>query len=84
MERNDFNEIEIYQLYYRKKLYCDWTTTCEVLDQKSTNLFRLISKLETFTEIPTVRYKNRKYFLTEWVTTKFWKTVNEAHSLGKL
>jgi hypothetical protein len=84
MERNEFGQMEIVQFICKNKLYVDWSTMCELLDQKSTNLFRIINKLESFTEIPTIRYKNRKYFLTEWVLNSFWKTISDAQKAGKL
>jgi hypothetical protein len=84
MERNEYGQMKIIQFVYENKLYVDWSTMCELLDQKSTPLFRLISKLEKCTEIPVVKYKNRKYYETEWVLTKFWKTVSEMQLAGKL
>ena len=84
MERIEFGQTEIIQFVYKNKLYVDWSTACELLDQKSTSLFRLVCKLEKFTEIPIVKYKNRKYYLTEWILTGFWKTVSEAQKAGRL
>ena len=84
MERNEYGQTEFIQYVYKNKLYCDWSTMCELLDQKSTNLFRLITKLESFTEIPHIHYKNRKLFLSDWVLKSFWKTVPEAQLAGKL
>jgi len=84
MERNEFGQTEIYQLLYKKKLYCDWTTTCDLLNEKSTNLHRLMSKLSKVQELPTIRYKNRIYYSSEWILTGFWKSVSDAQKAGKL
>ena len=60
------------QLFHEGEYYLDWTSFVEVSGLPSTNLYRIIKVLP---DVPTIKYKNRTYYLTKWCFG-FWRTVS--------
>lgn len=81
MERNEFNHIQcrLPQLFYNGNYYLDYSSFVEVSGLNSTSLFRT---LKAIPDVPKIRYKNRSYFLTEFVFT-FWRHVSDANKNRK-
>ena len=73
MERNEYNQLEFPQFWFKGEFYIDFTTLMDLTSQPSSSLHRLLSTLEN---VPFITYKNRKYYKTLFAL-KFWKIVNE-------
>ena len=61
--KNDYNQWEFPQIFYRGKPYIDFSTFVELSGEKKSTLHRKVLKLNG---VQFFEYKNRKYYLLEW------------------
>lgn len=75
MERNEYGQLEFYQLFFKGEFYIDFTTLMSITSQPSSTLHRILTTLKN---VPCITYKNRKYYKTSFAL-QFWRIVGEQN-----